>query len=256
LNQEEVKYPEDTPAIFYDRDLIYKICVEQRFKTHVYRFFESSNYTIRNGQVHYTIDNSRKFHKEKKYIICDGTAPVQVYRQLFGDRLEVVDITKVEFKGNLKQNMMRSYSRYGMSSYNDPAASIDTNKTTISFKEGSRIPKTHPEIYFGNCRGFNELSGVDINVVGTPHLQPQYYYSLAKCLNLNVRSLDMQMQKVTYNGMVFQFMTFTDPSLQLIQLQVVEGELVQAVQRSRLIRNESCVTLYSNFPLYQAEFVS
>jgi len=49
--------------------------------------------------------------------------------------------------------------------------------------------------------------------------------------------------------MQFKFQTFNDPELRNIQLNLIEGELIQAVGRARTIRTNAKVQVYSNFPL-------
>jgi len=59
-------------------------------------------------------------------------------------------------------------------------------------------------------------------------------------------------QLVEHNDCRFYFTTFDDESLRLIQFWMIETELEQTIGRSRLLRNDCTVTLFSNFPLQQA----
>ena len=59
----------------------------------------------------------------------------------------------------------------------------------------------------------------------------------------------MDYQTIQHNGMQFKFQTFNDPELRNIQLNLIEGELIQAVGRARTIRTDAKVQVYSNFPL-------
>jgi hypothetical protein len=65
----------------------------------------------------------------------------------------------------------------------------------------------------------------------------------------------MSNQLVNYDGRQFMFATFNDKTLQRIHLEMVEAELLQSVHRARLIRHPVTVTLWSGFPLAQAEYI-
>ena len=43
--------------------------------------------------------------------------------------------------------------------------------------------------------------------------------------------------------------------LREIQLYLIESELIQAVGRARLLRNDCTVTVLSNLPITQADFI-
>ena len=60
--------------------------------------------------------------------------------------------------------------------------------------------------------------------------------------------LEMEFQKVEYNGFKFKFNCFEDEDLRNIQLSLIESDLIQAVGRARTLTNAT-VQLYSNFPL-------
>ena len=66
----------------------------------------------------------------------------------------------------------------------------------------------------------------------------------------------MSPQVVEHNGYRFTFTTFSNEDLRKIQFWMLESELEQAVGRSRLLRNECTVHLFSNFPLSQSQMVA
>ena len=53
----------------------------------------------------------------------------------------------------------------------------------------------------------------------------------------------------------FRFMTYKDLNLQRIQFWYIEGELLQAIGRARLLRENAVVWAFTNFPLEQAELI-
>jgi hypothetical protein len=254
LQDEDFTEPREVPIIPIDRSDIWNICAEQRFRSHVHRFFQSDYYFIKDGWVHYTINNINRINSDKKYIICDATAPIEIYQRFFGERLKVIDISNVKNKGEIYQYTNYSFSKVGFESALNKA-NIDFSLPTITFKnEKQHFSNATDNIHFGRVRGSNALSGKDINIVGTLHYGNDYYRFLCCQLNIDVSSWEMAYQQVEYGGRVFKFMAFIDPQLQILQLQTIEGELVQAVQRARLIRNEAKVYLYSNFPVAQAKY--
>jgi hypothetical protein len=105
-------------------------------------------------------------------------------------------------------------------------------------------------MYFGNCSGYDNLKGKDIVVVGTPHRNNVVYHLYAAILGgEKAINLDMVYQKVEYNGFKFKFNCYDYELLRNIQLSLIESDLIQAVGRSRTLRTNATVQLYSNFPL-------
>ncbi len=113
----------------------------------------------------------------------------------------------------------------------------------------------HLNIYFGNTRGYNELKGKDLFVIGTPHINPIVYYFHAEYMGIDTNNISKKMdyQTVQLKGMQFKFQTFNNPELRNIQLNLIEGELTQAVGRARTIRTEAEVNVFSNFPLLMTD---
>jgi hypothetical protein len=110
-------------------------------------------------------------------------------------------------------------------------------------------------IYFGNTRGYNELKGKDLFVIGTPHINPIVYYFHAEYMGINTNCIDkkMEYQTIQWKGRQFKFQTFNNPDLRNIQLHLIEGELTQAIGRARTIRTDAQVQVFSNFPLLMTD---
>jgi hypothetical protein len=108
-----------------------------------------------------------------------------------------------------------------------------------------------PNMYFGNCEGYDILNGKDLAVVGTPHRNNVAYYLTAAIIGetLKLEDMEMSLQKVEYNGFRFKFNCYSHGTLRRIQLSLIESDLIQAVGRARSLRTKAKVVLFSNFPL-------
>ena len=188
---------------------------------------------------------------KKRIVILSATAPTEIYRALFGDRLRVIELTDVEQQGTIIQHTKQSCSRNAMNRYADSLSQKVGNLPVITFKR-FRASFKNPveEMYFGNCAGYDNLKGKDLAVVGTPHRNNVLYHLIAAQINgANTTNHSMNYQKVEYNGFRFKFNCFDDPTLRSIQLSLIESDLIQAVGRARTLRTNATVQLYSNFPL-------
>ena len=199
--------------------------------------------------LHYILNNP--LPPNKKIIILSATAPIPIYQELFKDRLEVIELTDVEQMGNIIQTTKQSCSRKSLTRYADSIAKKVGDTPVITFKSFKHYFKNPiEEMYFGNCSGYNNLKGQDIAVVGTPHRNNVVYHLYSAILGGETAiSLDMVYQKVEYNGFRFKFNCYEDELLRNIQLSLIESDLIQAVGRSRTLRTNATVQLYSNFPL-------
>jgi hypothetical protein len=204
---------------------------------------------IDQNTLHYILNNP--LPPNKKIIILSATAPIPIYQELFKDRLEVIELTDVEQKGNIIQTTKQSCSRNSLTRYADSIAKKVGDTPVITFKNFKKYFKNPiEEMYFGNCSGYDNLKGNDIAVVGTPHRNNVVYHLYSAILGGKAAiGLDMAYQKIEYNGFKFKFNCFEDELLRNIQLSLIESDLIQAVGRARTLRTNATVQLYSNFPL-------
>jgi len=88
-------------------------------------------------------------------------------------------------------------------------------------------------------------------VLGTPHLNNVVYNMYAKVIGIDLNNIDLEMQyqKIEWNGFRFMFMAYNDRDMREIQLSLIESELVQAIGRARALRTDAKVEVYSNLPL-------
>jgi hypothetical protein len=207
-------------------------------------------------EIHFVKRRSLPF--DKKIIILSATANEKIYRMLFGNRLDFIDIGPVQQVGRIIQYPENSNSRWKFKDKRDyrKAQEIAGNKPVITYKEYQKL-FFNSVGYFGALRGLNAFSGQDLVIVGTPNIPKATYLLLAKALGIQIKKGDtaMSYMPVRWNGFEFWFQTFKKPELREIQFYKVESELIQAVSRARTIRHNCTVTVLSNFPVLGAEFV-
>jgi hypothetical protein len=242
-----------TPSFAIDIDELIDVISDLKVDSNIVDFLRSS-YFIRDGLnpdiINYIV--KRDLPKNKKVIIMSATLPVHIYQKLFGDRVEVIDITNVNQQGTVIQYTNRSCSRNGLNNYVHKISEKVGDKPVLTFKSfRHHFQNPVKEMYFGNCSGYDSLKGQDMAVVGTPHRNNIEYFLTASILGIDYKSTDTTMshQKIEYNGFRFKFNCFDNEELRNIQLSLIESDLIQAVGRARTLRTSAQVDLYSNFPL-------
>lgn len=220
--------------------------------SNIFDFFASDYFvkdTLNPNIIHYITKND--LPKDKKVVILSASVSPNFYKLLFGDRVVVSDISDVEQKGKINQFTKKSYSRNSLKQNHKEISKIVGNTPVITFKSYMNCFENPANMWFGNCSGYDTLKGEDISVVGTPHINNVVYFLTAKVLGIDFKTSDTTMtyQKITHNGFEFMFNCFDNHQLREIQFSYIESELVQSVGRSRTLREDSTVNLYSNYPL-------
>lgn len=198
----------------------------------------------------------------KKIFIMSATAPIPIYKALFGERVIVIDITNIKPMGVIEQWTKRSFSSSGMADYNmkvykELFQNIENTKVITHLKHRLKFnnfmfvdSNTKHNFYFGNCSGGDMLNGYDVSVVGTPNKPEFVYLFLAELIGLpNSTSQNLYDRVVEWNDFRFRFFTYDDPVLRDIQLSLIEAELLQAAGRSRFLRNKNVTKIFSSLPL-------
>lgn len=251
LHSSTVYEIKSTPTFSIDVDDLIDSVSSTAIATNVFEFFNSSFFIRTDTKtIYYLVKRSLPLNK--KIIIMSATIPISVYKRLFGDRVEVIDIRDVEQTGTLTQYTKWSCSRHGLNRYVETISKKVGNLPVITFNSfGNHFKNPVQEMYFGNCSGYDALKGKDIAVVGTPHHNNIEYFLKAKALGIDFKTTDTTMshQKIEYNGFRFKFNCFDNEELKEIQLALIESDLIQAVGRARTLRKKAHVDLYSNFPL-------
>ena len=253
-NQMEIKSSPQLSLVL--DDFIEKISMiddESGVSSNIIEFLDS-DYFLRDTHdpdlIHYII--KKPLPSNKRIVIMSATVPVEFYKKMYGDRVEVVDIKNVEQQGKVIQHTKRSCSRHGMGRYGQTISKEIGDKPVITFmKHKNTFKNPVNEMHFGNCSGYDSLKGKDIAVVGTPHRNNVEYFLLAKVLGVEFKTTDTSMtyQKIEFNGFRFNFNCFDHNDLRSIQLSLIESDLIQAVGRARTLRTDAKVDLYSNYPL-------
>ena len=200
--------------------------------------------------IHYV--TKRNLPENKKIIILSATLPIDIYRKLYGNRIEVIDIRNVKQKGEVVQYTKRSCSRSELKRYHENISEEVGNLPVITFMNYRKhFINAVQNMYFGNCEGYDTLNGQNMAVVGTPHRNNVVYFLMAAALGekLNQNDMVMSLQKVEYNGFKFKFNSYSHTTLRSIQLFLIESDLIQAAGRARTLRTNAIVKIYSNFPL-------
>lgn len=191
----------------------------------------------------------------KNIIIMSATAPLEIYRYVFGSRLEVIDISNVEKVGKIKQYTSKSWSRSSFLKASENSLKnlndLIGDKPVITFRQFKKKFKNPAPFYFGNTLGYDELKGKDIAIVGTDNKPIYVYFFYAKIIGMDIKGTDNILETliVDWNGFKFKTMTFRNEVLRNIQLSMIESELVQAVGRNRNTRYDCETLLFSNQPL-------
>lgn len=203
--------------------------------------------------VHYLIKH--QLPKNKKTLVLSATANEFMYRKIFGD-IKWLDLSHVKHKGDRIQFSNLSHSRSTIASKNNSNSlnkikNFIGNMPVITFKKYRSLFKNPADVYLENCSGYNEYTGKDIAVIGTPHIPTYVYRLIAAAMSIEFTAEDFKLepQWVKHNGYKFRFMTYAHEGLRSIQFYFIESALVQACGRNRSLREDATVYLFSNFPL-------
>lgn len=108
--------------------------------------------------------------------------------------------------------------------------------------------------HFGNVEGLNDNKGKNIAVIGLPNLNEVVYGLYGIRMGADDSDIHMCCRRIQYNNFYFRLNTFENPIIRRIQLWILSSYLEQAVGRARLLRENCIVTVFSGFPVEQAEF--
>jgi hypothetical protein len=214
----------DFVGINIDEGGVYSMIKKLKLKSKIWEFLNSDYYVKINDKVNYCTNNIWRLPTDKKIIIADATAPVELYRKVLGARLKVVDISNVELKGKIIQYTNRSCSRSQNEKYGNAVNSDLDNWETITFKSQKHMfHNSAPDIHFGKCRGTNKYEGRNLNVIGTPNYGGAFYMFLAKVCGMDVIDFKMRNRNVTFKNNEFVFYTVKHEELQKVPFRTIRG---------------------------------
>ena len=203
--------------------------------------------------IHYIKDFS--LPRDKNIIILSATAHEGFYRTLYGDRVDVVDISDIECKANLIQISDGTFSALKLQSSADVLQLINDfspDLPAITFKKlKPQVKGAHPALHFGNAAGDNSLKGKDLKIVGTPRMDATHYILIAKALGhaISPNAHTVAYQKVQCNGYLSYQTVSYDTVIRDIQLYFTGAELMQAIGRVRPYEHASDVYIFSEYPV-------
>ncbi|MEC3874613.1 hypothetical protein [Chryseobacterium salviniae] len=246
----------ETPLFNIDQDDLFKFIDDKRIlETNVFDFLNSKFFIKHEDSIHYIM--KKELPKNAKNIILSATIPIEFYKRLYPNiEFESIDIRNVEQVGKVIQYTGRSCSRSGLERYGQIISEEVGDKKVITFQKFKGLFKNPiQDIHFGNCSGYDYLSGKDLTVIGTPHRNNIEYFLLAKLMGVKFDYFKspFRYQKIVYNGFKFMFNTFDNEELRNIQIHLIESDLIQAVGRARTLRNECIAEVYSGLPLSIAD---
>ena len=191
-----------------------------------------------------------------KTIVLSATLNEKIWKDFCKNRrVRMNEVGTVRYKGKLMQFTYYSMSR-------ECIRKLDGQKVKEAIKEITGVPEEQiitfkkfmdeSEIHFGKTEGFDKLKGKNLAIIGTPHYIVALYKMVGKYLDYDT-SKKLCRQRVENSNYSFNLMTFSDAEMRNLQMYILESELEQAVGRARLLRYDTVVWVFSNFPLRQAE---
>lgn len=258
--------PDDTylkSNVSYCNDYIPQTIQDQlQISGNVNGLFCAGSYHIREKQIEYFVPQKLP---DQKIIIMSATLNEAVYRLFLNERhIIVLDTPKVKYRGKLIQYTKYSVSRRNLKVLGDCCGGtehvIEQIKKLapgwdygISFKEYDTLLKGG--MHFGNAAGIDGYKGKNGLIIGTPHLNEESYKLIACYLGIPVSGEEavIRRQKMIHHGYEFYLMTYKNLELREIQIYMIHSELEQCIGRSRLLRENATVYLFSDFPCEQAE---
>jgi len=247
--------------------------IEALFTCNAYR----KDVPTENSQENVYCITRETLRPDRKYIVLSATADEEVYRMLFGERLEFIDLSGTELQGKVICHTTPSYSKSYISRDVDGFIEavqkhqakygfdgIITHKQFVEEREdGMYLQKTNGAVpvfgTFGGLQGLDGFGGKSIAVFGTPYV-PEYVVKLwAAVLGLDVDEddYDFEERPVEWNEYEIHVPTCSaDVRLQRVQLWLAYSEIVQAVGRARLVSNDCEVHVFAKLPVSGAKLAS
>ena len=197
-----------------------------------------------------------------KCTVLSATADAKLYRKYFKGR-EIVECAykKAKYQGKLTQLSAYSMSRQCIQNHKESLkAYLQSLQEEYQIYQMITFKKYEEELnalglHFGNAEGVDRLSGKNLIIVGTPHLDEMIYRLIGCHLGIEIGQEVLAVRKVRANGYAFNFMAYKGEELRELQFYFIHKELEQCIGRARLLRNDCKVLVLSNFPCEQAKLI-
>ena len=221
----------------------------------------SGSFCKENGHIHFFVPSNLP---KAKTIVLSATLNRTIYEYFFKDRsITYHCIPPARYTGKLVQYVHHSMSRKMIEqqgSYQELEDSLfqtikDKPDYEIGFNKYEHEFSCKDKLHFGATAGIDCLKGKNGIIIGTPHCNESSYKLIGNFLGVDVMNEHLANRRITYGSYEFNFMTYADPLLRELQLYIISSELEQSIGRSRLLRTNSTVYLFSNFPCEQADLI-
>lgn len=261
---------QEIPAYFmwFAKEIESIIVKDSSIKTNILGFLNSCNYIKLKNEKHIEyihFINKRTLPLDKKIIMLSATIDENIAKKVFGTNINFYDVGEVEQEGEILQVTSKSFSRQTINHDYDGMKNI-AEELIRQYNPGSYVITykgifddiSDPDWNFFNTAGRDELSGENISVIGTPHINPLRYLLFSSALGYKVRIDDsiLSYQPVSRGNYRFYFQTYSNNDfLRDIQFYMIESELMQTIGRARTLKNKCKVLVLSNYPIPGAEFI-
>ncbi len=216
-----------------------------------YKFFKEHD----GNTIQYISNHEFNFTKS---IILSATAIPLFFEKPYGERVKVTSIPSITPKGRVIQYTDKSFSKFHLKTDQqaiDLARLVAGKLPVITHKSFENLFPENETYHFGAITGIDELKGRDICIVGTYRFGESSYFLDALRLGIPCELNEkMSYQKVEYKGKEFFFYTYCNQELRNLHISIIESELVQAVGRARIVREDCTVYVLSSFPIDGAEY--
>jgi hypothetical protein len=263
-----------TSVVPVDREALGQVLKESGISSPVGSLMDCTGYILpqsehlaQTAESAFTVSR-RPLPEKYKYLIMTATPIFPLYEQVFGDRLNRVDIPLVELQGKLHLHAGKGYSKSsvremgakfvefveksvakfaldGVITYKEHA--IEQNSNLVLKGSLRPVPVLAT---FGATEGFNTASGKRLGVIGTPRLPDHTLklYGHAVGVGAEHANFEFDFREVRRHGFKASIYCASDHKFfQELELAIGERELAQAVGRARLLENDTEVHLFSNY---------
>lgn len=220
--------------------------------------------------VKFYTDNTEMF-RNKKIIVMSATLNDKVHYPLFARQINpnirYYDVGRTKNVGKVYCYAEFSTTKAALS--NTPkyierinqvinSLKIDNVLTYKDFKD--MFPHITEQMHFYNSAGYNDLSGKNIAVVGTPNGQIEEVIALGYLITGKIpesyvdKTLAMKSQAIIKDEFKFSFFTLAhsdDEVFRQVHLWSTYNELLQAVGRARAVHHDCEVHVFSRLPIPQ-----
>lgn len=187
-------------------------------------------------------------------VILSGTADIWLYSRLYPG-VRFMGGARVRNKGEVCQIYDMAYYKSQFRKGKFPP--IKPNSNVISYKASDAFQypdhwKILTDCYFFNAEGTNRYENQDLSVVGTPllpfHVLILYYHALGFP---PIDDISKTWRVIRLDNYEYYTYTYRNEDLAQLEQRLARQEIEQGAARSRSLRNDALVHVFSNIPARQ-----